>query len=248
MHDHRVDLVEVAAWVQAVALQVDHRSHFHVRVVFAEVVVEAFESQDEDGRRVLDVELSYCLLGLAAFAGEVVVLAEVLRSEKSVNDAAALFELRIKKALFVYLSLWDFALGKSDLLVEGLRKRNCHLKTEVNAPADLATIKALQSTGQVESEYLLSDGVLAILHHFLSLLLACPQLLAVNQAIEQYSKQLLRILLVHVLVKPFGLAHPAEKGFGRKVFFRVFEIFFEDEVDFSHFAVVYVSVEDQSIV
>ena len=120
VHDHRVDLVEVAARVETVPLQVDKRGYLDVRVVFAEVVVEALQGQDEDGWRVLHVELSHCLLRLTGFAGEVVVLAEVLRSEEGVDDAAALFELRIEESLFVYLSLWHFTLGKSDLLVECL--------------------------------------------------------------------------------------------------------------------------------
>lgn len=118
--DHRVDLVNVASWVEAVALHVNDRGYFDVSVVFAEVVVEAFEREDEDGRRVLHVELSHCLLRLAALAGEVVLLAEVLRSEEGVDDAATFFELRIDEALFVYLCLWHFAFRNGDLLVEGL--------------------------------------------------------------------------------------------------------------------------------
>lgn len=117
--DHRVDFVEMVPWIEAVALHVNHGCYFDVCVVFAEVVVEALEGQDENGRRVFHVELSHCFLGLAAFASEVVVLAEVLRSEEGVNNAAAFFELRIDKALFVYFCLWDFAFRKGDLLVEG---------------------------------------------------------------------------------------------------------------------------------
>ena len=51
-----------------------------------------------------------------------------------------------------------------------------------------------------------------------------------------------------MLVESFGLADPAEEGLGSEMFFCVFEIFFEDEVDFSNFAVVYVRVEGESVV
>lgn len=51
-----------------------------------------------------------------------------------------------------------------------------------------------------------------------------------------------------MLVKSLGLADPVEERLRREMLFCVFQIFFEDEVDLSHFAVVHVSVEGQSIV
>lgn len=117
--DHRVKFVKVISWVEAVALHIYNRRYFDICIVFAEVVVEAFEGQNENGGRVFHVELSHCFLGLAAFAGEVIFLAEVLRSEEGVYDAAAFFELGVDEPFFFDFCFWDLAFRKGDLLVKG---------------------------------------------------------------------------------------------------------------------------------
>jgi hypothetical protein len=103
VHDHRVELVVVRAGVKAVAVKLQRGRYLHLCAVFGEVVVKSLEREHENQRRVLEVELSHCLLRLASLTGEEVFFAQVLWREESVDDAATLFELRINQTLFVDL-------------------------------------------------------------------------------------------------------------------------------------------------
>ena len=101
--------------------------HLNFHVIFGEIVIEEFQSENEDKGRILKVELSHRFLRFARLTSEVVVLAQILRHEESVNYATALLELGICQAFLVYLSLWNLTKWQIHLFMKRFRQRDSNL-------------------------------------------------------------------------------------------------------------------------
>lgn len=72
------------------------RGQFDLGAVFAAVVVESFEADHEDQRRLLQVELPEGFLGAAVLAGEVVGLREAFGSEEVVDKSPTVLAAGVK--------------------------------------------------------------------------------------------------------------------------------------------------------
>jgi hypothetical protein len=238
------EFVHEGTGVEALALEIQSVGWLDHCVVFAEVVVEPFETDSEHLGRVLQVELAPGFVGSAVLALEVVFMAEGFGREKGIHEGVAHLLGGIAKPLTLDLVDRNGSFGQGKGLGVGLGQLHCNFEAEIDRPVDFLAGKALQSAGEEEPKQLFSRSHLVIV----ILLGLHPVMLPIDQRIDDESEQFLSILLVHVFVGPFGLADPIEQTFWREMLFFVFEVLGEEQVGLSQAAEISLGVHLKMIV